>query len=197
MPRSRRPLTLSGALTLLLVGLGLLTPAFLQFLHAGLAGAATGASKDTAIAGFICAGLSLLQFAELFRRSRTLPTKEVMRLAEARHGLLTLSETATALDIDPDLALRTLQALSKKGIASQRWTEVRKNLWEFPDYMTLPIPQSIELAKSNGGRLSLSDLVSSGHSTKTARDTLTTLTEKGLAQPDPASPQSTLIITTQ
>ncbi|HVX84660.1 MAG TPA: hypothetical protein VH253_07575 [Phycisphaerae bacterium] len=190
MPRSRKPYTLSGALTLLVIGLALLAPSLFHL-------ASDHSAHEAAIAGLICSGLALLQLAELFRRSRTLPTQEVMRLAEARHGLLTLSETATALDIDPDLALRTLQALSKKGIASQRWTELRKNLWEFPDYMTLPIPQSIELAKSHGGRLSLSDLVSSGHSTQTARDTLTTLTEKGLAQPDPASPQSTLIITTQ
>ena len=150
-----------------------------------------------ALGGLFCVGLGFLGLVQTFLHARQLPKKEVMRLAQARQGLLSLSEIATALDIDPDLAKRTLQALSKAGIATQRWQEFRKNIWEFPDYMTLPISESIELAKSKGGRLTVQDLLNSGHSPETARQTFQTLSEKGLAQPDPASSSSALIVTTQ
>lgn len=179
-----------GGLTLTIVGLALLVP---PFLHSGLDAVARG---GIGIGGFICLGLGVTTLARAYFSARQLPKKEILRLAEARKGLLTVSEIATALDLEPGLALKTLQALSKDGIATQRWTEVRKNLWEFPDYLTLPIPESIELAKANGGRLTLEALVASGHSEKTARDTFDALSEKGLAHSDPAPGAPAIIVTT-
>jgi hypothetical protein len=125
------------------------------------------------------------------------PTSEVLKLAQSRNGLLTLSEIATALDIEPALALRTLKHLRKLGVATQRWEELRKNLWEFPDYVQLPISQTLDLAKTHGGRVSLRDLVASGHSLDIASQTFDTLSEKGLAQQDPASGERTLIVQSQ
>jgi hypothetical protein len=182
----------AGGFTLLVIGLCLLAP---SLIHSGLGGIANG---GMALGGLICMGLGAIELGQTLVRKRQLPKKEVMRLAEQRNGLLTLSEITTALDIDPDVANRTLQALSKSGIASQRWAEYRKNLWEFPDYMALPLSESIELAKAKGGRLSYDDLVASGHSPKIARETLDALSDKGLAQQDPASSGTrAVIVTTQ
>ena len=170
----------NGGLTLLIVGN---LPSRPQLLHSGVA----GLQKGTALAGLICAGLGVfallraLPFAKIHS-----PKKEVHALAESRSSILTLSETATALDIDPTLAEKTLKALSKMGIATQRWQDYRKNVWEFPDYIQLPIAQTLDLAKKKGGRISLNDLVASGQSIETATQTLDTLSErKGLAQQDP------------
>ncbi len=151
-----------------------------------------------AVTGLIDAGFGVMRLGEVIRLSR-LPKGQVMRLAEQRHGLQTLGEISTALNIDPAVARRTLQALSADGIATQRWAEFRKNLWEFPDYMKLPISESIELAKAKGGRLSLNDLISSGYSAETARQTMNALSERGLAQNDPsaAAASPALIVTTQ
>jgi len=66
--------------------------------------------------------------------------------------------------------------------------------------LKLPILESIELAKARGGRLSLQDLVASGHSAETARQTLDALNNKGLAQEDPANTSASdraIIVTTQ
>jgi hypothetical protein len=125
------------------------------------------------------------------------PSNEILRLAQAHNGLLTLSEIATTLDIDPAQALRTLRHLQKLGVATQRWEELRKNLWEFPDYIQLPISQTLDLAKSHGGRVTLRDLVASGHSLDIASQTFDTLSEKGLAQQDPAAGDRTLIVQVQ
>ena len=125
------------------------------------------------------------------------PTSEILRLAQSRNGLLTLSEIAITLDIDPALALRTLKHLQKLGIATQRWEELRKNLWEFPDYVQLPISQTLDMAKSNGGRISLRDLIASGHSLDIASQTFDALAENGLAQQDPAAGERTLIVQSQ
>ncbi len=95
------------------------------------------------VGGAICFGVG----AGKMINARRLPKVQIMRLAESRNGLLTLSEITTALDIDPDIAIRTLKALAKTGIAQQRWEEVRKNLWEFPDYLKLPAQEP--LAKSS------------------------------------------------
>jgi len=60
--------------------------------------------------------------------------------------------------------------------------------------------ESIELAKAKGGRLSVQDLVASGHSADTARQTLDALNSKGLAQEDPANTATNdraIIVTTQ
>jgi hypothetical protein len=181
----------AGGFTVVIVGLCLVAP---SLIHNGLGGIASG---GMAFAGLICIGIGLLGIGRSFFQARRLPKKEIMRLAEQRGGLLTLSEIATALDIDPDLAARSLRALSKSGIASQRWLEYRKNLWEFPDYMTLLISESIELAKTKGGRLTLTDLVSSGHTPETARQTLDALSEKGLAREDPTAGSRGIIVTTQ
>jgi hypothetical protein len=153
------------------------------------------------VVALICAALGVFVIINgLLTKSRRRPTQEIMRLAEQRHGILTLSEIATALNLDPKVVQRTLQQLSETGIAQQRWQEFRKNIWEFPDYMKLPLSESLELAKAKGGRLTLEDLTAAGHSPDTARQTLDTLNDKGLAHPDPASPSSTqpaLIVTTQ
>ena len=184
----------SGGFVVVVVGLALLAP---SVIHSGLNGLATG---GMALAGMIVTGVGLVEVFKTVSASRQLPKKEVMRLAEERGGLLTVSEITTALDIDPDRAKKTLQALSKDGIAAQRWEEFRKNLWEFPDYLKLPIVESIELAKAKGGRLSVQDLVASGHSPDTARQTLDALNSKGLAQEDPANSATSdraIIVTTQ
>ena len=181
----------AGGATVLIVGLCLIGYAVMRN---GLGGVASG---GIAFSGYICVGVGLIGIAQTFFKSRQLPKKEVMRLAEQRHGILTLSEIATALDIEPDVARLALQALAKDGIATQRWEEFRKNLWEFPDYMKLPITESIELAKSKGGRITMQDLLNSGHSAATAQQTLDTLREKGLAQQDTSSADRTLIVTTQ
>lgn len=89
------------------------------------------------VGGAICFGIG----AGKIINARRLPKVQIMRLAESRDGLLSLSEITTALDIDPDIAIRTLKALAKAGIARQRWQEVQKNLWEFPDYMKSPPPE--------------------------------------------------------
>ena len=103
----------NGGLTLLIIGACLLLPALL---HSGVA----GLQKGTALGGLICAGLGAIALLRALPFGKSLPKKEVMRLAESRNGILTLSETATALDIDPTLAEKTLKALSKMGIATQR-----------------------------------------------------------------------------
>jgi hypothetical protein len=180
---------LASGFIVLAVGIALIAPSIFEG-HWGVNG-------RIAIGGLIISAVGLIRIGEAFLRTRRLPKKEVMRLAEQRGGLLTVSEITTALDLDPALAKKTLEALSKDGLASIRWQEYRKNLWEFPDYMTLPISESIELAKNKGGRLSENDLVATGHSRTIARQTLDALADKGLAQPDPAAPSSTLIVTTQ
>jgi hypothetical protein len=180
----------AGGLTLLIIGACLLLPALL---HSGVA----GLQKGTALGGLICAGLGLIALLRGISFRFELPKKEVMKLAESRNGLLTLSETATALDIDPALAEKTLKALSKMGIATQRWQDYRKNVWEFPDYIHLPISETLDLAKKKGGRISLNDLVASGQSIETATQTLDTLSEKGLAQQDPTATSRAVILNTQ
>jgi len=129
--------------------------------------------------------------------SMELPKKEILQLAETHNGLLSLSEISTALAIDPQTALRTLLLLQRLGIAIPRWQELQKNLWEFPDYLKLPIAETIDLAKKHGGRLSLKDLISAGHSVDVAQQTFDALSEKGLAQKDPSATGPALILETQ
>jgi hypothetical protein len=195
MPRPPRPKS-HKALSLFAVGGALVVVSFAHH----------GKSDDgLLLAGLLCIGIGFARLltdapyllARLPLPWKPLPKKEVMKLAEARNGILTLSETATALDIDPALADKTLKALSKMGIATQRWQDYRKNVWEFPDYIHLPIAQTLDLAKKKGGRISLNDLVASGHSIETATQTLDTLSEKGLAQQDPTTPSRTVILNTQ
>ncbi|HUO09782.1 MAG TPA: hypothetical protein VM008_15870 [Phycisphaerae bacterium] len=183
--------------TLIIVGLCFLVPSQFHFLK-------SAPSFGLVFTGVLLTGLGLLKLAPYLPKllrflpfPKPLPKKEVMKLAEARNGILTLSETATALDIDPALAMKTLQALSKMGIATQRWQDFRKNVWEFPDYIRLPIAETIDLAKKKGGRISLSDLVASGQSMEVATQTLDTLSQKGLAQQDPAAGTRAVILTSQ
>jgi len=181
----------AGGGTLVIVGLCLLAP---SLLHNGFSAVPSG---GMALGGMICLGLGIISISKSFFHSRQLPKQEVMRLAEERQGLLTLSEIATALDLDPEIVRRTLKELSKAGIATQRWQEFRKNLWEFPDYMKLPISESIELAKAKGGKRAIDDLVAAGRSREIARQTLDTLSDKGLAQPNPSAGPGEVIVTTQ
>jgi len=123
-------------------------------------------------------------------RSMELPLKEIMQLAESRNGLLTLSEAATALDVDPDRVADSLHCLERRGLAKPCWQELNKNLWEFPDSMHLPIAQTIDLARSHGGRVNLQDLVASGQSLELAQQTFSVLAEKGLAREERAEGRS-------
>jgi hypothetical protein len=127
-------------------------------------------------------------------RSRQPPTKEIMQLARARNGLLTLSEITTELDIEPHLAHRALEQLKKLKIASQRWQEIHKNVWEFPDYLQLPVQQSLDIARTHDGRITLQDLLAQGHSLDTAQQTLDTLSREGLARPDAADPHAAQVL---
>jgi hypothetical protein len=127
--------------------------------------------------------------------SLELPKQEILQLAESRHGLLTLSEIATTLNVDPDLVLRTLRHMQKSGLATPRWTELQRNLWEFPDYVKLPIDETITMARDRGGRVSLQDLVARGHSLDTAQQTFDALSDKGLAQRDTADTRSLIVET--
>ena len=133
----------------------------------------------------------------LYYRSMELPAKEVLALAESHNGLVTVGELSTALEIDPAVVLRTLGYLQKMGLASQRWGELQRNLWEFPDYVKLPIAETIDLARENKGRVTLGQLVARGLSLDVAQQTLDTLADKGLGQPDAAAPERTLILKTQ
>jgi hypothetical protein len=117
-----------------------------------------------------------------------------MRFAELRNGVISVGELCSAAGIDPGLAIKTLKRLQKLGVASPRWQEIRKNIWEFPDYMHLPIAQTLQLAQSNGGRISVKDILAQGHSLDVAVQTLDTLAEKGLAMQDPAAPERTVIL---
>ncbi len=96
-----------------------------------------------------------------FAASRKPPTKELLLLAQARQGILTLPEVSTALDIDPHLAAYALRRLQKLNIATPCWQEIRKNLWEFPDYMPAEIMDAIELARSRCNRPTAEDLLNS------------------------------------
>jgi hypothetical protein len=186
----RRPRSLV-ALGVILLSLGFLS-LFMYFDPANHA-------EDRLAAIVIGCGGGIFGLLCLFLGTRP-PTDAIMRLAKDNHGILSLSEIVTTLHVSPKRALKALRKLQSHGIASQRWLEFRKNLWEFPDYMTLPLSESIELAKAHGGTLTLDHLTAAGHTPETARQTLDTLSEKGLAQPDPAapnSPQSALIVTTQ
>ena len=125
--------------------------------------------------------------------SMELPTKEVMQIAEEHKGLVTVGEVSTALGINPDVALRTLYRLQRLGLASPRWEELQKNLWEFPDYVKLPVSQAIDLAQKQGGRLTLQDLVASGYSLDVAQQTFDAIHQKGLARQADADRASILL----
>jgi len=100
--------------------------------------------RESELMYFLLWGSGFTAVGALFYwRSRKLPGKEILLLAESRGGLLTLPEVSTTLDIDPGLAASALKELQKLHIACPRWQELRKNLWEFPDYMTLPIAESV------------------------------------------------------
>jgi hypothetical protein len=111
-----------------------------------------------------------------------LPTQELMLFAKSRGGLVTLSEIATEMEIDPHMALRTLKSLQKIGVARQRWQEIHRNVWEFPDYLEVPMSEALDVAQKNGGQVALKDLLAQGLSQETAQQALDVLREKGLAQ---------------
>jgi hypothetical protein len=113
--------------------------------------------------------------------SMELPTKEIMQVAKDNNGLVTVGEIATALDIKPDLALHALRHLQCLGIAEPRWEELQKNLWQFPDYTQLPIADAIDLARKQGGHITLQDLVAHGFTLEIAQQTFETLHKKGIA----------------
>ena len=134
--RVGRSINDAGGPTLLVIGFCLLFFSLIQ------ANSLRGDSFGPLVGGAICFGIGVGKIIN----ARRLPKVQIMRLAESRDGLLTLSEITTALDIDPDIAIRTLKALAKAGIAHQRWEEVHKNLWEFPDYSKRPIERLPERA---------------------------------------------------
>ena len=107
-------------------------------------------SHDRTAAIVICG--TLAGFGALaFIRGRELPTTDVMRFAQSRGGLVTLSEIATTLDLDPETVVKTLRKLQKLGVAMHRWEEVRRNLWEFPDYLPMvaePQPTRIRSSRT-------------------------------------------------
>src|SRR5262249_20824135 len=56
-----------------------------------------GVNGKVAIGGLIVSAVGLIRVGEAFFRTRRLPKKEVMQLAQERQGLLTLSEITTPL----------------------------------------------------------------------------------------------------
>jgi hypothetical protein len=70
---------------------------------------------------------------------------------------------------------------------------LQKNLWEFPDYVKLPISQVIDLAQKQGGRVTLQDLVASGYSLDVAQQTFDAIQQKGLARRPDADRASILL----
>ncbi|MEI8194987.1 MAG: hypothetical protein WCI73_03665 [Phycisphaerae bacterium] len=130
-------------------------------------------------------------------RSMELPSKEILQMAESRNGVLTVTEITTALDIRPELALRTLRFLAAKGLARSCWEQWEKNLWEFPDSVHLPIAQALELARTKGGRVALQDLIAGGHSVQVAEQTFTVLANKGLAHDETTGQTRSLVFTPQ
>jgi hypothetical protein len=147
------------------------------------------AKLEAAIPWIVGMGIGLA----FYYYSLELPKKEILQLAESHNGLLTVSEIATALAIDPDLVLHTLRHMQKIGVANPRWAELHKNLWEFPDYVKLPIAETIDLARAKGGRISMADLMAHGHTADVARQTFETLSDKGLAQRDEADTRSLIV----
>lgn len=113
--------------------------------------------------------------------SMELPTKEILQLAQDYKGLVTVGEIATGLGINPDLAIRALRHLQQVGMTEPHWQELQKNLWEFPDYVQLPIAEAIDLARKHGGKLTLQDLVARGYTLDVAQQTFETIQQKGLA----------------
>jgi hypothetical protein len=114
--------------------------------------------------------------------SLELPRAEVMQVAQERGGLVTEGELATALGVGPEVIRRTLTYLQRLGIACPQWTELRRNLWEFSDYIKLPMREAITMAKAKGGRVTVADLLAQGHSLDIAEETVETLAEKGLGR---------------
>jgi hypothetical protein len=112
--------------------------------------------------------------------SMELPRAELMQIAQERGGVVTEGELATALGVGPELIKRTLAYLQTLGIAAPRWEELRKNLWEFPDYVKLPVGEAIALARKQGGRVTVADLLDGGHSLEVAQETVETLAAKGI-----------------
>src|SRR5947208_14415412 len=111
---------LASGFIILAVGLALLVS---NIAKTGLPGVAKG---GMALGGLIVLTVGIVQITEALLRARQLPKKQILKLAQSRQGLLTLGEITTALDIDPALVKKTLEALSKDGLASIRWQEYRK-----------------------------------------------------------------------
>jgi hypothetical protein len=107
--------------------------------------------------------------AVCFWLSRQLPIRDILQFAQAKHGLATLSEITTALDVDPALVVRTLRKLQALGMASPQWQEFRKNLWEFPDYLPHALDGLMAKAQESGGRVTLQDLLAAGNPADSVR----------------------------
>jgi hypothetical protein len=126
--------------------------------------------------------------------SLELPRAEIMQIAQERGGLVTEGELATALGAGPEVVRRTLAYLQRLGIASPQWTELRRNLWEFPDYVKLPMREAVTLAKTKGGCVTIADLLAQGHSLDVAEETLETLTQKGLGRTEGAGQARSVVL---
>mgnify|MGYP001598852433 FL=1 len=125
-------------------------------------------------------GLALGAF--FYYLSLELPRAEILQVAQDRGGVVSEGELATSLGVGPEIIKRTLAYLQQLGLACPKWQELEKNLWEFPDYVKLPMGQAIEIARKQGGRVSVADLLGSGHSLDVAEETLETLASKGLGR---------------
>jgi hypothetical protein len=128
---------------------------------AGFFGSSTAASIGARIAAFVIAvilpgatGAGLLishfrgkgQFKDRreMLRQQTIES-EVMRLAGAHGGKLTIAETVTALAITADTAKTALDALALNGLAEYEVTESGIIVYAFPDVQNLA-----EKSKSKG-----------------------------------------------
>ena len=150
--------------------------------------------RDLMYASLWAGGIALLGFLA-YAASRTPPTRETLRLAQSRHGLLTLPDVSTTFDIDPNLAGKTLAQLQKLKLAVPRWQEFRRNIWEFPDYMDLPIAPSPELAEND--TLSTEKHPPTSADRQTALPALNALDHNDLASEAPSNAAPAMIATSQ
>lgn len=136
----------------------------------------TTAKGEFAILWAFAMGLGLF----FWYLSMELPVREILRLAELRDGLLTLTEISTELNVTPGVALKALRHLQAHGLARVSWQTLEKNLYEFPDATDLPLGLAAELAQTANGQLTEAKLVERGVSARLAQQTIQALGQRGL-----------------
>jgi len=97
--------------------------------------------------------------------------------------------------LDVILAGKTLAQLQKLKLAVPRWQEFRRNIWEFPDYMDLPIAPSPELAEND--TLSPEKHPPTSPDRQPAHPALNALTHQDLAPQPPSQAVPAMIATSQ